>query len=806
VTVRLRGESRAPVRDDFDLLASRWWWLPGWAFAAVTQAPALVAMAWLVPGTAMLLAGRLLPLPMVIMFAPLTVALGYFALRRLPVSWPRPGTAALDGDDSGRGPGMPAAAVVAVVAIAAGFGAWQAAFSSQPVFVVSDPGVYLQYGYWIAGHGTVSIPASQSAFGGAAGLDYATTGFTLSGGSLTPAYLPGLPLVLAAGNWLGGLGGALLMPAVLGGCALLSFAGLVGRLCGAWWAVAAELVLAICLPEVYTARTPFSEPLVQVLLFGGLCLFIDSLVVRRRHRAALADLEEAGGLGDGLALAGLGGLALGLTVLASVGSLGLLLPAFPVLAILFVARRPQAAPFAAGLIAGLALGMTVGLVLARAYLATVSVQLHLIGLCAAGFGVATALVAPLAFPGARTGLRRVSAVRPRLPWPGRPAVVLPSLGALLAGLVLALPLLVLAVLALRPYFQVVRGQTDTAVIRQVALLQHLEGLPVDGRRQYYEQSLNWVLWYIGLPAVLLAVAGASVLGHRSVQAALGSLPAAAPPAGVPRDDTDTAAFDLSDDDSAGTASSEAMALWGLPLLIIAWSVTAVLWDPSVPPWQPLAAHRLVPVVVPGLLLLAAWLSSRLTSRASMLGASNIAVVVVGACCVLALAIPPLVTTFNPGFAAKPTVGPYSSGLAKLVSRVELRGVGASPTERGSLAAAAALCTAIGPSSSVLFIDGATAASFAPVVRSLCGQPAAFLPPGPRSQARLGQAVTAIEKSGHRPVVLGPSRTSVALPGAKFRPVISLHTNADAEVLAGPPAGTSQVSYILWLATPRGFAG
>ena len=104
----------------------------------------------------------------------------------------------------------------------------------------------------------------------------------MAGGSITPAFLPGLPLVLAGGTWLGGLGGALLMPAVLGGCAVLSFGGLVGRLCGAWWAVAGELVLAVGLPEVYTARAPFSEPLVQVLLFGGLCLFIDSLVVRRR--------------------------------------------------------------------------------------------------------------------------------------------------------------------------------------------------------------------------------------------------------------------------------------------------------------------------------------------------------------------------------------------------------------------------------------------------------------------------------------------------------------------------------------------
>ena len=36
------------------------------------------------PGIGMLLAGRLLPMPMVIIFVPLAVALCYFAMRRLP--------------------------------------------------------------------------------------------------------------------------------------------------------------------------------------------------------------------------------------------------------------------------------------------------------------------------------------------------------------------------------------------------------------------------------------------------------------------------------------------------------------------------------------------------------------------------------------------------------------------------------------------------------------------------------------------------------------------------------------------------
>ena len=152
----------------------------------------------------------------------------------------------------------------------------------------------------------------------------------------------------------------------------------------------------------------------------------------------------------------------------------------------------------------------------------------------------------------------------------------------------------------------------------------------------------------------------------------------------------------------------------------------MLWDPAVVPWQPMASHRLVPVVLPGLVLFAVWMSSRLTARAAALGASRAVVALTAACCVLALAIPPLVTTLNPGLTAQPSVGRYSSSLSKLVSRVQLRGVGATATYGGSLSAASALCAAIGPSASVLFTDSSTATTFAPAVRGLCGQPAALV--------------------------------------------------------------------------------
>ncbi len=742
--------------------SQRLWWLPGWVFAAVTQFPALLAVAWLVPGIGTLLAGRLLPLPMLIIFVPLALALCYFAMRHAPVRWREPAVA--EGAVRRR-PDVPAVAVIATVAIAAGFAVWQAVYRSEQVIVVGDPGVYLQYGYWIAVHGSARIPASAAAFGSVPGLNFASTGFFAADGTITPAFMPGLPLVLAGGVWLAGLPGALLMAPVIGGCAVLSFAGLVGRLVGARWAPAGALVLAVLMPEQYVSRAPFAEPLIQVLLFGGLCLLADSLT----------DGAGFGGRGRAAApamiLAGLGGVALGLTVLVSIGSLSILLPAFPALALMFVLRRPQSGPFGVGLFAGVACSLYAGLVLARTYLSSLSAELHLFGLCAGGFGLVTALVAPLAFPGVRSWVRRVFVTRP---W-GR----LPSLGSVVKWAAVVVPVLVVAGFAARPYVQVTRGQTDPTVISYVADLQRLAHLPVDGRRQYYESSLDWVLWYLGIPAVLLAVAGAAALGWRWTRVAAGE---------------------------RGDRQALTLArLWGLPILIIGWSVVTVLWDPAELPDQPWASHRLVPVVLPGLILLGLWASSRLAVRAVEAGASRWTATAAASCCVLAMAIPGAVTSLNPGLAARPSVGHNSSELAKFVSRVHFPGTGTSATYGGSLGAVSRLCSAIGQDASVVFVDGGTANSLSEVVRGVCGQPAASV--AGASPLAVSQVVGSIARANRRPVLLGASRSQLAVFGAALgtmpRLVLSLRTAGDAAVLTGPPAGTWPVSYSVWMAAPAG---
>ena len=54
----------------------------------------------------------------------------------------------------------------------------------------------------------------------------------------------------------------------------------------------------------------------------------------------------------------------------------------------------------------------------------------------------------------------------------------------------------------------------------IEALQRAQGLPVDPTRMYSEQTLYWVIWYIGLPTVLLGGFGAALLVRRCLQALL----------------------------------------------------------------------------------------------------------------------------------------------------------------------------------------------------------------------------------------------------------------------------------------------
>jgi hypothetical protein len=706
----------------------------GWLFGAVTVVPAMLAAAWLLPAFPLLLTGRLSARPMVFMFAPLAAGLCYFALRQLPASWPafRPAR---------RTTTTPWWALAATVAIAIAFAAWQIAERTEQVIYLRDPATYLQVAYWIAHHGYLPIPDSVAAFGGPhPGLGFASSNYYPRGTGIVPQFMTGTPLVLAAGIWLNGINAALVITPLIGGCAVLSFGGLAGRLAGPGWAPAAAAVLALSLPQQYTSRGSFSEPLAQVLLFGGLCLLIDSLVVNRGRRRK-TDWQN-----QDMVLAALAGLALGLTILIRVDALSDILPAVPFLGVLLAARRRQAVPFGAGLLIGVGYGLADGYLKSRPYLDLEAPSLRPLAAIAGAVVVATAIgVVITARPRARIAARRLLTTKP--------ARWLPEAAAVLT-------ILIFVAFAVRPLIQKVAGEKDPTSIAYVAELQKLAGLPVDGHQQYYQDSLYWVIWYLGVPAVLLGAFGLALLARKVTRALL----------------------EWNDPTAAARA-------WALPFMMAIWSIVTVLYRPAVAPDQPWASRRLVPFVLPGLILGAIWAATWLKDQAAQLGRTKLTAATAASCCVASLIIPTALTTLDVSVTK-------ASGVT--VHGMAFRKIGA-----GELAAVGKLCRAISPPASVVILDSLTADRFAQIIRGMCGVPTAVL----QNPKALNPVIAGIEKVGRRPVLLAqnprelPAPAPGSGPGGTPKEVVNLLTTQEAHNLTAPPTRTWLIHYTVWMRIP-----
>jgi hypothetical protein len=707
----------------------------GWLFGAVTVIPALLAAAWLLPAFPLLLAGRLAARPMVFMFAPLAAALCYFAVRQLPAAWPAFREAGKTREAAKKPASKPATqwwALAATVAIAIAFTVWQLAERTEQIAYLRDPATYLQVAYWIAHHGFLPIPDNAAAFGGPhLGLGFASSNYYPRGTGIVPQFMTGTPLVLAAGIWLHGINGALLVTPVIGGCAVLSFGGLAGRLAGPGWAPAAAAVLALSLPEQYTSRGSFSEPLAQVLLFGGLCLLADSLVINRNPG------KKPDWPGQDKVLAALAGLALGLTILVRIDGLSDILPAVPFLGVLLAARRRQAVPFGVALIVGVGYGLADGYLKSRPYLDLEAPSLRPLGYIVAITVVATAAgIAITASQKARSTARRLLETKT--------ARYLPAAAA-------ALTVLIFVGFAVRPLVQTVAGETNATSIAYVAELQKLAGLPVNGHRQYYEDSLYWVIWYLGVPAVLLGAFGLAVLAKRTTKALL-----------TWKDPT------------------AAARVWALPLMMAIWAVVTVLYRPAVAPDQPWASRRLVPFVLPGLILGGIWAAAWLKGQAAQLGRTRATAVTIASCCAASLLIPTALTTLD--VSVTKTNGVDAHGMA-------FREIGT-----GEITAVGKLCRNIPPGSSVVILDQLTADRFAQVVRGICNTPTAIL----SHPSALSTVVQGIEKAGRRPVLLAENADE--LPGTP-RQVVDLLTTQEAHNLTAPPTRTWLIHYTVWMSTP-----
>jgi hypothetical protein len=278
--------------------------------------------------------------------------------------------------------------------------------------------------------------------------------------------------------------------------------------------------------------------------------------------------------------------------------------------------------------------------------------------------------------------------------------------------------------------------------------------------------LYWVVWYIGFPAILLGGFGVALLIRRCVRAL------------------------ISWRDPKGSART-----WGLPLAIICSGSAAVLLDPAIAPDQPAASRRLLPLVIPGLIICAIWASAWLVARARERGAGPVATSFVAVCCVAALLLPTAATTFGLGL----THSGKGGGLRPVADGLALKRIG-----QGEVSAVRGLCASIRADSSVVIIDRLVAERFLQVIRGMCGVPAGSMAGQPA--AAVAAVVSAIGRAGRRPVLLAARSGQLAGYGGSPVRVLDLLTTQDPHTLTQPPTAPWPVHYVIWLAVPNGFRG
>jgi hypothetical protein len=732
----------------------------GVLLARLTVLPAVLLVAWLIPGVPLLLGHVFDPLPELLIAVPLAIVLIIVGLRVAPAAWPRllptrraaePSWATWFG-------------LLATVAIVAGLTGWQLRYGSQALIVARDPGTYLQTGYWISQHGSLPIPETLTAFGGAhQGLNFASTGFLVRGTSIYPAVTPGLPLMLAGASWVNGVAAMTGMGPLLGGLAVLSFAGLVARLVGPQWAPAGALVLGLSMPQQYVGRTTLAETCLQIVLFGGLCLLADSLAIRRAGPAVGGWLTTAdpkaplrgarwarwvSGITPERALAALAGLALGLGLVVSLDALLYLIVVIPFGCALVIGGRAQAAPFPIGILVGVCYGLLGCFLLDGPFLDHVGLTAGLAGVVALwliALSAGAVLLARMAW--VRRNLPRALAARP-LRW-------LPQFAA-------ALVFAALVGLFVRPYVQKVHGQPGAAVYAFIAALQRQQGLSVDPTRTYAEQTLYWLIWYVGLPTVLLGAVGAALVLSRSLRTLL-----------TWRD------------------PSSVWRLWALPAAIICAGTAVVLWDPDIVPDQPWASRRLIVFAIPGLILCGLWAASWLGRRASDRGAGRITASVIGVFCCAAMLLPTVATTFGLGLS--------HTGSGGALRPVAQEGMALDHIGAGQLDAVQGLCAQIPRNAAVLIVGYPTAAQFAQVVRGMCGVPTAWT--SGLALSSVDNLVGSISASGRQPVLLASTAQRLAAFGGSPQQVLDLTTTGDPHELTQLPTSPQVVRYQVWMTLP-----
>ena len=225
--------------------------------------------------------------------------------------------------------------------------------------------------------------------------------------------------------------------------------------------------------------------------------------------------------------------------------------------------------------------------------------------------------------------------------------------------------------------------------------------------------------------------------------------------------------------------SAAARVWALPLMMAIWSIVTVLYRPAVAPDQPWASRRLVPFVLPGLILGGVWASAWLKGHAAQLGRTRATGIVIASCCAASMLIPTALTSLDLSFTKANGIRAHGMAVRKIGP--------------GEITAVGRLCQAIPPDASVVIVDSLTADRFAQVVRGMCGLPTAVV----INHTALSSVIKGIQSVGRRPVLL--AENPAELPGTP-KQVVNLLTTQEAHNLTAPPTRTWLIHYTVWMST------
>jgi hypothetical protein len=222
-------------------------------------------------------------------------------------------------------------------------------------------------------------------------------------------------------------------------------------------------------------------------------------------------------------------------------------------------------------------------------------------------------------------------------------------------------------------------------------------------------------------------------------------------------------------------------------MVFAWIIVTVLLRPAITPNHPWASRRLVPGVLPGLILLAVWASAWLVGWLREHGYDRVLRAGLATACAALLVLPGAVTAYG--------LGIRSGGPAGV--RLVANGLATRVSYPGEIRAVDRMCAAIPAGSSVVSLSSDLTQRLAQVIRGMCGEPAAGL-------ARPGQVravIRGIEQAGRRPVLLATSPAALTPYGGQVTQIMALHSQKDARTRLVPPRNTLPFTMDVWMSEP-----